>query len=115
MMLDTRRMEVAILAPKREQIIALLVEWMSRKIFNLRDISSLHGSLESLTRYIKWHQVGDHPRIGASGCLWIVIQSFTEVTTIQPPPRARVCVRVRTRTHACQTRAMVIPLLWYSS
>jgi hypothetical protein len=22
--------------------------------FNLRDISSLHGSLESLTRYIKW-------------------------------------------------------------
>jgi hypothetical protein len=53
-MIDTRRMEVAILAPKRAQMITLLEEWIPRDTFNLREISSLHGSLESLTRYIKW-------------------------------------------------------------
>jgi hypothetical protein len=51
---DTRKMEVTILEPKRAQMIEQLVPWITRTEFNLRDISSLHGSLESLTRYIKW-------------------------------------------------------------
>jgi hypothetical protein len=55
-MLDTRRMEVAILAAKRAQTIIFLEEWIPRTTFNLREISSLHGQLESLTRYIKWAQ-----------------------------------------------------------
>jgi hypothetical protein len=53
-MIDTRRMEVTTLAPKRAPMIALLEEWIPRKSFNLREISSLHGSPESLTRCIKW-------------------------------------------------------------
>jgi hypothetical protein len=45
-------MEVATLDEKHEQIVALL--WIEMKTFNLRDISSLQSSLESLTRYMKW-------------------------------------------------------------
>jgi hypothetical protein len=51
---DTRRMEVAILAAKRAQMITLLVQWIQKTNFTLREISSLHGALESFTRYIKW-------------------------------------------------------------
>jgi hypothetical protein len=53
-MTDTRRMEVAVSESKRAQMIEQLVAWIMKKQFNLRDISSLHGSLESFTRYIKW-------------------------------------------------------------
>jgi hypothetical protein len=53
-MIDTRRMEVAVLDPKRSRMIELLGEWTTRANFNLRDISSLHGSLEILMRNIKW-------------------------------------------------------------
>jgi hypothetical protein len=53
-LVDTRRMEVAVLAIKRTQMIALLEEWTQKIAFSLREISSLHGSLESLTRHIKW-------------------------------------------------------------
>jgi hypothetical protein len=53
-MVNTRRMEVATLDEKHDQIVALLELWIEMKTFNLREISSLHGSLESLTRYIKW-------------------------------------------------------------
>jgi hypothetical protein len=51
-MIDTRRREVAVLDSKRAQMIKLLGEWTTRANFNLRDISSLHGSLEILMRYI---------------------------------------------------------------
>jgi tRNA C32,U32 (ribose-2'-O)-methylase TrmJ len=51
---DTRRMEVAIMAAKRAQMITLLVQWIQKTNFTLREISSLHGTLESFTRYIKW-------------------------------------------------------------
>jgi hypothetical protein len=47
-------MEVPVLDPKRAQMIELLREWTMRATSNLRGISSLHASLESLTRYIKW-------------------------------------------------------------
>jgi hypothetical protein len=53
-MIDTRRLEVVTLASKRAQMVATLASFLLLESFNLRDISSLHGSLESLTRYIKW-------------------------------------------------------------
>jgi hypothetical protein len=53
-MIDTRRMEIAVLEIKRAQMIELLGECTQTADFNLRAISSLHGSLESLMRYIKW-------------------------------------------------------------
>jgi hypothetical protein len=43
-MVDTRRMEVAVLASSLAQRIELLGEWIQRTDFSLREISSPHGS-----------------------------------------------------------------------
>ena len=53
-MIDTRRMKVVTLDENSDKMIALLESWKETQHFNLRDISALHGSLKSLTRYIKW-------------------------------------------------------------
>jgi hypothetical protein len=45
-------------------MIELLGEWTTKATFNLRDTSSLHGLLESLTRYINC--CGES--VGVTGC-----------------------------------------------
>jgi hypothetical protein len=52
--IDTRRMEVSIVPSKRQGAIDMLALWIPLKTFSLREISSLHGTLESLTADIKW-------------------------------------------------------------
>jgi len=52
--IETRRMVVALLVPKRQQIVALLKEWTIQPTFDLREASSLHGILESISRYSLW-------------------------------------------------------------
>jgi hypothetical protein len=52
--IDTRRMEVSIVPAKRNGAIDMLAHWIPLKTFSLREISSLHGTLESLTADIKW-------------------------------------------------------------
>ena len=52
---DTRAMVVTILPEKRDMMLTILQDWiLNITDFTLRDISSLHSSLESMTRYILW-------------------------------------------------------------
>ena len=52
---DSRRMEVAALPAKRALVADSLREWCTcRTHFTLRDISSIHGSLENMTRHVTW-------------------------------------------------------------
>jgi hypothetical protein len=52
--IDTLKMEVAVLETKRAQMIEQLGESTLRTNCSLRDITSLCGSLKSFTRYINW-------------------------------------------------------------
>ena len=52
--IDTRRMEVGITAEKKEQAIETLRGWLLRKHYTIKDMASLHGTLEDMTRPIKW-------------------------------------------------------------
>jgi hypothetical protein len=47
-------MEVQLVPDKRDQVTRLLTEWLAKQDFTLEEISSLHGSLGSLTIDIKW-------------------------------------------------------------
>jgi hypothetical protein len=51
---DARRMVVGILPYKREQILDTLTCWKTKTEFTLKEVSSLHGTLESLSRYNRW-------------------------------------------------------------
>jgi hypothetical protein len=51
---DTRKLEVTLVPEKRDQVVNLLTEWLSKQDFTLQEISSLHGSLGSLTINIRW-------------------------------------------------------------
>jgi hypothetical protein len=51
---DTRKLEVTLVPEKRDQVINLLAEWLTKHDFTLQEISSLHGSLGSLTIDIRW-------------------------------------------------------------
>jgi len=53
-LIDTRRMEVGITADKKEHMIATLHGWLSCGHYSIKDIASLHGTLEDMTRPIKW-------------------------------------------------------------
>jgi hypothetical protein len=54
-LVDSRTMTVSVLPEKRTIIAAMLQDWLqSRTDYNLREISSLHGSLESMTRHVTW-------------------------------------------------------------
>jgi hypothetical protein len=52
--IDTRRLEVSVVPDKKVTMLATVTEWLSKTEFTLREISSLHGSLESLTTDIRW-------------------------------------------------------------
>ena len=53
--IDSREMTVSLTEEKRDILIEVLTEWISvKKDFNLREISSVHGSLESATRFTAW-------------------------------------------------------------
>jgi hypothetical protein len=54
-LVDSRDMTVGITPEKREILLEELSEWINvAKEFTLRDISSLHGLLESVTRFTMW-------------------------------------------------------------
>ena len=54
-LIDSRTMTVSVLPKKRTIMTATLQEWLGNRVdFSLRDISSLHGSLESMTRHVIW-------------------------------------------------------------
>ena len=54
-LVDSRTLEVCVLPEKRAVMAATLQDWLgNRADFNLREISSLHGSLESMTRHVTW-------------------------------------------------------------
>ena len=54
-LIDSRTMTVSVLPEKRAIMAATLQDWLcNRADFNLREISSLHGSLESMTRHVTW-------------------------------------------------------------
>jgi hypothetical protein len=52
--LDCRALTVGMTPEKRQQLIDMLADWLTRKKFTIREICSLHGMLESVTRYNKW-------------------------------------------------------------
>lgn len=52
--IDTRRMEVGITVEKMERAIATLHEWMQCQHYNIKDMATLHGTLEDMTRLISW-------------------------------------------------------------
>ena len=54
-LVDSRNMTVGITAEKREILLEELYDWINVvHDFTLRDITSLHGSLESVTRFTMW-------------------------------------------------------------
>jgi hypothetical protein len=54
-LIDSRTMTVSVLPEKRAIMTATLQDWLGNCVeFNLREISSLHGSLESMTRHVTW-------------------------------------------------------------
>ena len=54
-LIDSRTLTVSVLPEKRATMAALLQDWLGNRVeFTLREISSLHGSLESMTRHIAW-------------------------------------------------------------
>ena len=54
-LVDSRTLTVSVLPEKRTIMTALLQDWLGNRVeFSLRDISSLHGSLESMTRHVTW-------------------------------------------------------------
>ena len=52
--IDTRKMSVGLLDYKRDQAVELLLSWKTRHFFTLPEISVLHGTLESISRYTQW-------------------------------------------------------------
>ena len=53
--IDSRAMTIGLVPEKRTMLKDILDDWISnRQSFTLREISSLHGSLESVTRYTTW-------------------------------------------------------------
>ena len=50
-MLDSRKMRVSILEYKRVQMLVLLSLWLAMDNLSLQQVTTLHGTLESLTRY----------------------------------------------------------------
>ena len=56
-LLDSRWLEVTILPYKWEQALEMLGQWMEKKTFTIREISSLHGTVESLTHFVAWAHV----------------------------------------------------------
>ena len=54
-LIDSRTLTVSVTPEKRTIIAALLQDWLDNRVeFTLREISSLHGSLESVTRHVTW-------------------------------------------------------------
>ena len=53
--IDSRALTIGLMPEKRTMLIDILDDWISSVTsFTLREISSLHGSLESVTRYTTW-------------------------------------------------------------
>ena len=54
--IDSRAMEVEVLPEKRAAMIIELATWIdpTKKSFTLREVASLHGVLENMTRYVAW-------------------------------------------------------------
>ena len=51
---DSRRLTVGMLPYKRDQLTQLLSSWLSRKTFDLLELSSLLGLLDNHTKYARW-------------------------------------------------------------
>jgi hypothetical protein len=52
--INTRHLVVDILPHKREQMLDTLTGWKAKADFTLKEVSSLHGTLESLSQYNRW-------------------------------------------------------------
>ena len=53
--IDSRQLTVTLTQEKKETLLEMLRDWTTDvKDFNLREIASLHGSLESATRFTPW-------------------------------------------------------------
>ena len=54
--LDSRKMEEEVLPVKREAMIVELAAWIDtqKMSFTLRELAWLHGTLETMTRYVAW-------------------------------------------------------------
>ena len=56
-MLNSRSMRVSILEYKRDQMLELLLQWLSMVSFTLQQAATFHGKLESLSKYCPWARV----------------------------------------------------------
>ena len=54
--IDSRAKEVEVLPAKRAAMIIELTAWIdpAKESFTLREVASLHGVLENMTRYVAW-------------------------------------------------------------
>jgi hypothetical protein len=50
----TRTLLVTVPGDKRQEVVALLVIWLAKVTFTLRECAELHGLLESISRYNRW-------------------------------------------------------------